>query len=65
VDRIVGETVGIIAVGMATGDGEDALREQIADARASGTVAVWAASRPTWRSAACRRIAPPSALAWG
>ena len=32
VDRIVGESVGIIAVGMATRDREDALREQIADA---------------------------------
>ena len=32
VDRIVGEPVGVIAVGMATRDSEDALREQIADA---------------------------------
>ena len=32
VDRFVGEPVGIIAVGMATGDREDALGEQIADA---------------------------------
>ena len=36
-----------------------------ADARASGTVAVRAASRPSWRSAALSRIAPPSELAWG
>ena len=32
VDRIVGEPVGVIAVGMATRDREDALRDQIADA---------------------------------
>ncbi len=32
VDRIVGQPVGVIAVGMATGDREDALREQIANA---------------------------------
>ncbi len=32
VDRIIGEPVGVIAVGMATGDREDPLREQIADA---------------------------------
>ena len=36
-----------------------------ADARASGTVAVSAASRPTRRSAAWSKIAPPSELAWG
>ncbi len=31
VDRIVGESVGVIPVGMATRDREDALREQVAD----------------------------------
>jgi len=57
---------------MTTRDREHALREQIPDAcvtrteaRASGTVAVRAASRPSRRSAALSSIAPPSELAWG
>ena len=69
-DRIVGEPVGVIAVGMATGDRKDLLREPVADAmrharRRARIVAVRAANSPSCRSAALSRIALPSELACG
>ena len=70
VDRIVGEPVGIIAVGMAARDREDPLREQIADAvrharRSARIGRREGRNRPRCRSAAFSRIAPPSELACG
>jgi hypothetical protein len=71
-DRIVRESAGVIAIGMATRDGKDARREQVADVVRHACQCARIGDRrgqggqqPRWLPAVWSRIAPPSELAWG
>jgi hypothetical protein len=70
VDRILGQPIGIIAIGMATGNREDACASKspivcvtLLGTRESVSLAVSAATNPRRRSAAFSNGAPPSELA--
>src|SRR5262245_11901597 len=72
VDRVVGQPHGVVAVGVATGQPEDALPQQIPERIA--TLSGWRRSRiapakrhvrPSRSSTRFNSTSPPSELAWG